>query len=385
MSVVGTDVQPIIPPCFSLDSLPHDPMRPIFITSIRMPEGQLWSNGLFQNIFMLYKLFEAAGYVPFLLVDDNKKHLDSKLFEKFRSTDVHEWVAKPFRLYAYIEMGMSCGPEIRKVFKQAGAKTFKLYLGNILNIDIETPMFYPESNFCHHMVGNIEKILISPHYDFHQEYAASINKIYPVVQIAPYVWEPMFIQEYLDIYRHRPHGPYSFTIIEPNISFQKCSLIPIMICEAFHRRNPDKLHEIAIVNGTKLMESPYFKNTILPTLDIQKTGKAHFLPRVDTRSISKSLNTHILIQHNINNQYNYIFLEHLLMGFPVIHNSERLKDYGYYYPGDDINAAVAVIEDVIASHPARAETYKSSARQLAWNFSIHNPVNLKGWKDILDA
>ena len=213
------DIQPIVKPYILATDVPKDPLKPVFITSIRMPEQQIWSNGLFQNIFILYKMLESSGYLPFLLVDDNKKHPDSTLYGKYRTIDAQEWAAKPFRLHAYVEMGMSCGPSLRALFKQSGAITFKLYLGNILNIDIETPMFSPENNFCHHMVGDIETILVSPHYDFHQEYAAAVNRTYPKVKIAPYVWEPFFIKDLANTYVHRNAPPYSFTIFEPSSAF----------------------------------------------------------------------------------------------------------------------------------------------------------------------
>ena len=89
----GLDIQPIIKPTVPHASVPSDPPKTIMLTSIRMAEQQLWSNGLFQNIFILYKLFEAAGYIPFLLVDDNKKHLDSSLYQKFRTIDAQEWAS----------------------------------------------------------------------------------------------------------------------------------------------------------------------------------------------------------------------------------------------------------------------------------------------------
>lgn len=383
-SIKGTDIQPILEPHVKLSSLPFEPLKPVFLTSIRMLEEQLWTNGLFQNIFFLYKLFENAGYTPFLLVADNKINKESKLYEKFRTIDTHEWSQKPFRIYAYIEMGMSCSPNIRKIFKEAGAKTFKLYLGNILNIDIETPMFHHKTNFSHHVVGNIDTILVSPHYDFHQEYAAAINKVYPSVKIAPYVWEPYYIKDQVDIYKHRINGPFSFTIIEPNISFQKTSLVPIMICEAYYRKYPNKVNEIAVINGKKLIDSEHFKNNIITNLDLYKKGKIHFLPRANTKELSKSLNSNIIIHHTVNNNYNYIFLEHLKMGFPVIHNFEPLKEYGYYYPGNDIYAASDLINIIATTHLVKSEPYKSINEQLFWNFSINNPDNIKAWIDIIE-
>jgi len=380
----GTDVQPVNIPYPDFKIVPNAEQRPIFITTVRTSEEHIWSNGLFQNIFFLYKLYEAAGYFPFLLVDDNTKNKESKLYEKFRTIDANEWINRPFRLYAYIEMGLSCAPNIRKAFQDAGAKTFKLYLGNILNIDIETTIFHKDTYFCHHMIGNIGTILVSPHYDFHQEYACAINKVYPSVKIAPYVWDSILIQDLADTHIWNPVGPYSFTIIEPNISFQKCSLIPIMICEAFYRENPGKIHEIAVINGMNMSDSIYFMNSIVQNLDVFQQGKLCLLPRTDIRNLSKQLNSNIVIHHTVNNEYNYIFFEHLFMGFPVIHNYEKFKEYGYYYPGNDVIAGAKLIDTVIRTHGLKLELYKATNRQLLWNFSIHNPDNIKGWQKILD-
>jgi hypothetical protein len=279
---------------------------------------------------------------------------------------------------------MSIDATTRGFLRSKGTKITKLYLGNILNIDIETPMFHPESNFCHHMVGEIDRILVSTHYDIHQEYAASINRVYPAVKIAPYVWEPFFLKDCVDIYRHRQKGPYSFTIIEPNISFQKCSLIPLMICESYYRKNQNNVHEVAVINGHKLMESAHFKNSVLPCLDIFKAGKVHMLQRANTKELAKSLNTHFVIHHTVNNDYNYIFLEHLKMGFPVIHNFKALKDYGYYYEGDDIEAATKLIDIIIEKHVVNHEAYRATNEQLFWSFSINNPTNINTWKKILE-
>jgi hypothetical protein len=120
-------------------------------------------------------------------------------------------------------------------------------------------------------------------------------------------------------------------------------------------------------------------------LDIYKAGKLHMLPRADIKNLNKTLNSHIIIQHNVNNEYNYAFFEHLLMGFPVIHNCVKFKSWGYYYNENDIAAGHAQIDVVTSTHLARAEAYKSANQQLFWNFSIHNPANLKGWIALLDG
>ena len=73
------------------------------------------------------------------------------------------------------------------------------------------------------------------------------------------------------------------------------------------------------------------------------------------------------------------------MGFPVIHNFPRFKDYGYYYEGDDIAGGLSQIDQIAQNHGTRGETYKALIKQLAWNFSIYNPENIKGWIDIIEG
>ena len=59
--------------------------------------------------------------------------------------------------------------------------------------------------------------------------------------------------------------------------------------------------------------------------------------------------------------------------------------YGYYYEGDDIAGGVGQIDAIANMHGVRAETYKAQIKQLAWNFSIYNPANIKGWVDIIEG
>ncbi len=91
----------------------------------------------------------------------------------------------------------------------------------------------------------------------------------------------------------------------------------------------------------------------------------------------------IILQHQVNNEYNYSFLEWLYMGFPVIHNHRRLGDFGYSYEGNDFEAAATQIEHVVNFHDINAETYKAQAAQLLWRFSIYNPENQRSWETLM--
>ena len=119
------------------------------------------------------------GYAPILVVNDKPKDIERvpTILRHVRMITVEEILKSPIPIHLYLEIGMSVDPSLRRLFRTAGAKVAKLYLGNILNIDTETPMFYPGMHFAHHVVGEIDEIWVSPHYKQHEEYAAVLNHV----------------------------------------------------------------------------------------------------------------------------------------------------------------------------------------------------------------
>jgi hypothetical protein len=356
----------------------------VLLTTVKISDDHIWANGLFQNIYILYKMMETLGYEPILMVDNLENNKDATIVKKFRTTDFKQYIAAPFKVAAYLEMGMSCDPSIRRFFRNMGAKVAKLYMGNILNIDIETVTFYPTTNFSHHVAGEIDEIWVSPHYDIHAEYAGTINGLYGKTRIAPYVWDPMFIEEHgsrYDATGVTATTPRIFLIMEPNISFQKNALIPILAMEAYYRKSPHLVDHVIVVNGNKFKENAYFTNNIAPNLTILKAGKLQLMPRAHVGNLMKVMKHAIVIQHQVNNEYNYSLLEFMKMGFPLIHNVPRLSSFGYYYEGNDFDGAAAKMEQVVRSHNPAA--YKAHAEQLTAQFSISNPANIEGWRRLV--
>lgn len=383
----GVKCQPILEACPS-SLVKHDKdteKRRVFLTTVRIADQNIWANGLYQNVYVIYKMFEVMGCEPWLFVDNNENNKDAKIHKEFRLIDLKEYLEKPFKIHGYIEMGMSCDPSIRRFFRSMGIKTVKLYLGNILNIDIETIIFMNKHNFSHHVAGELDEIWVSPHYDFNADYAGSINGIIGQTRVAPYVWDPMFIKDLGKLYDSTGltiTTPRTFVIMEPNISFQKCSLIAIMAIEAYYRKYPDRVNGVIVISGQIIKERPYFNKNILPNLDLYKSGKLELVPRAHMVDIAKTFKNAVIVQHQVNNEYNYSTLEWLTMGFPLIHNCPSLKTYGYYYPENDIVAASEAIEYAVANHDSHKESYEAQAKQIAWSFSPYNPDNIKAWEKL---
>jgi hypothetical protein len=272
-----------------------------------------------------------------------------------------------------------------------GGKLVKVYLGNILNIDIETPMFYPSMHFAHHVIEKIDKIWVSPHYGQHAEYAAYLNHVIPPKKledmIAPYVWDPaVFTRDGEELLRWRPRTKEEedvILIMEPNISFQKTSLIPLLIVERWYRAGGRRWKgKVVVFNGSRMKDTPHFSKTIEPTLDLFMDGRIEYMDRTSITVALKKWPTALFVAHQYNNEYNYMTLELLNNEYPVLHNSESWKEYGYYYKGSGLDSACEQIKKTY-DHENNLETYKAHAKTLIWTHSPYNPSVQEKWSKIL--
>jgi hypothetical protein len=363
----------------------------VFATS-KITEKSIFTNGLFQNIYFLYKLAEIIGYTPFLLFNDRDVPDSLPDFMKsIRTLIISDLIKTPIPIYKYIEIGMSIDPDMRKYLKTLGARVIKLYLGNILNIDIETPTYYINQNFAHHIVGEADEIWVSPHYEMHREYAAVLNHVRPdsaTNKIAAYVWDPMFITRFGSLapkwIPRGPSEPVQILIMEPNISFQKASIIPLLICEALAQTNPSLKLDIKVVNGQRLQNIGYAYECFLPRLKIFRDGCIEFCERTDMRTAMAKYPSAIPICHNYNNEYNYMQFEFMYAGYPLIHNSPSWKHAGYYYNEETIEEGLAALLKAINNHEDNFDIYMGQAKTLMHRYSIYNPKVQEAWIKLLE-
>jgi hypothetical protein len=363
----------------------------MLIATASIGESNIFNNGLYQNCFLLYRLAEAVGWMPIFVVNSKPKDLKEvpEILRSCRIAEVDDILANPLSIKLYLEVGMSISSQLRRFMKMMGAKTAKLYLGNIVNIDIETPMFFPGMNFAHHVVGEQDEIWTSPHYLMNLEYAACLNQVEPEAasaKIAPYVWDPCILTD--DGRRHMAWRPRAagekptFIIMEPNISFQKTGVIPLLILEEMARVNPSVDFEVVVLNGERLTASGYFTNNIEPSLRGLK-GKIKYAGRHDMISIMKNYPSAYALCHHFNNEFNYMVLEFLYAGYPVLHNCEAWKDFGYFYAENDTLGGMKVVCEALNFHHERLEAYKGHAKALFWRHSIYNPDVQKSWLDLM--
>ena len=59
------------------------------------------------------------------------------------------------------------------------------------------------------------------------------------------------------------------------------------------------------------------------------------------------------------NDLNYLYFDALYLNLPLIHNSHTLRNYGYYYPHNDIEIASNQLHEIIENHEKNISEYRS--------------------------
>jgi hypothetical protein len=350
----------------------------------------LFLNGLTQNILILYDLFESLGYDSYLIQHNPHNSAEKKNFiHRYRTITPKEIIQYPMPIKLLIEIGMSLDSVTRAYLRSVGAKITKLYLGNILNIDIETIQNCPSIFFNHHIVGEIDEIWTSPHYKQHIDYAALLNQTEMVNgHVVPYVWDPCFINYYgnRDSIEWTPSSDWTTTpivMMDPNISFQKCFFYSLLLVEAFSKAHPEWKGKLHIINGDRINLQANARNVVLPALSMYQQDRIVLYGRKNIHTILTEFRSGCFITHQWNNDFNYMMLELMYCNYPVLHNSQGWSHFGYHYSIDQWKEAVDTLYRALKDHKQNLNIYKSHAANLIWKHSIHNPDIQAEWKTFL--
>jgi hypothetical protein len=365
--------------------------RPAIILATNdVNDDTLFRNGLTQNIVVLYDLFESMGYKSYLLQYAGQPPGEKKSFIlNYRTITPNDIIKSPMPIRAFIEIGMSLDSATRGYLKSIGAKIVKLYLGNILNIDIETIQNFSNMFFNHHVVGEIDEIWTSPHYKQHVDYAALLNRTeIKNSKVVPYVWDSCFIRQYGDKETIEWTPPPSWkqqdiVIMDPNISFQKCYFYSLLLIEAFSRKYPEWRGKVQIINGDRMKIDANTYNFVLPSLSLYKSNRIVLHGRKNIHTILKDHRSSVFITHQWNNDFNYMALELLYCNYPLLHNSDGWDKFGYFYSINNWDVAIETVYNSFVNHKENLNIYKTHAANLIWKHSVHNPEIQAEWRQII--
>tara|TARA_A100001388_G_scaffold271480_1_gene250337 strand:- start:1477 stop:2601 length:1125 start_codon:yes stop_codon:yes gene_type:complete len=357
-------------------------------------DTKFFSNGLQQNVIFLNDLInQIESFRCFYLWEGsqiNKKIVDEKFCFPYKRILQEDSI--DFDLI--IMMGFTFGDNVVKEIKEKNKNT-KIVLmqcGNQFVENMNFSLFDIDKNYSPlGIIDNLDQIWILPHYEKNISYMKTYYKNVNTI-IVPYIWDSFFIDLLLEnsIYKNNKFEFYDLnnkgiSIMEPNLQSSKNCILPLFIVESFEQEFPNLLKSCNVFCADKLAENDYFIKLIIQ-MDIYKKKK-DFL-KVQKRITFLDAITKfgsIIISHQQDNALNYLYLESLYLNLPILHNSDFIKDYGYYYPENDIDIAKVQINKILKEHKENISNYFLNSRKVINKFSPKNPDNINAYKKILSS
>ena len=124
----------------------------------------------------------------------------------------------------------------------------------------------------------------------------------------------------------------------------------------------------------------------LELLDIYKDKRVELYDRlvffnIIKQSKEKNIDFYVLSHHQ-DNPLNFLHLETLYLGYPLIHNCGCYKKAGYFYK--DIKQGSEKLFDAINNHKNIIEDYNKESEKVLFKYSPNNPNNINNYKILLE-
>jgi hypothetical protein len=329
----------------------------------------LYENGLRQNVIFLHELFRGIkGYKSYLL-----NHGDGVLSEDvskygFSASDIVLTSDVEDELDYIICIGAAIDVEAMVRLRKKGIKLICYKGGNGGIISMEGVASKPIRGDAERYfdVGLYDAIWMTPqHLHTYKGWCEIVYRC-PVYEV-PQLWSPTFIQsrpkEILDNYPYLP-GKKSkrISILDPNITVMKTSHMPIMVSEVAYRESPELFESLLVTNAIQLSSDPHF-SSFCNALTIFQNKIASVEARYAGPDFIAN-HTDVVVTHHWENGLNYLYYEALYGGYPLIHNSKFIMDYGYYYPSFDAHKGGEALIKALKAHDANLKNYQKKSKNL---------------------
>ncbi|AJY08762.1 DUF2827 domain-containing protein [Burkholderia sp. SIMBA_043] len=351
--------------------------------SILTHAGQnIWENGLGQNVFFLARLLRALPFVT-----------DVVLLNCGDQTSVAANAqdgGQPLRLIPMreatecidvaIEMGGGLDVEWLDYLRARGKRVVffccgQPYVGLIEPSVFKRSGYFTRANRCDAIW------ILSKDRDF----APMLRTLHrcPVIEV-PYLWDPVFVeQRAAEIERAGLHFGYQarqeherglrVAIFEPNISVVKNCAIPLLVCEAAARAEPESVSRVHVLNSVQMQRHPTFE-FLTRSLELARDNKLQLDQRHDFVGYMSQF-ANAVVSHQWHNDQNILYLDALYGDYPLIHNAPWIAELGYYYPDSDIEQGASQLVSAASDHDDQLSHYRHRSRAFLSALSSQTRAN----------
>lgn len=359
-------------------------------------DSNIWSSGLNQNLAFVVLLLRQVPEVRevFLLNQGPADQLppglgfDTLGVRLVRPADV------TFDVDLVIEIGANLPLEWLRRVRALGARVVTFFVGNSYVSQAEPPVF--EKPGGSPFVGTPwdEIWMLPAHVKTSQSLLRTIGRV--PVHVVPHIWSPMFLRRQAEelaraghIFGFQPdtvRAGWRAAIFEPNISVVKAGFLPMLACEHAYRTRPESMQYMMVLNSVHMKEHPTF-NRLAAHLDLTRASKASYEPRLPFAECMAVHKMNAVVSHQWDNPQNYLYYDALYGGYPLVHNSDWLRDagVGIHYPGFEAKKGGEALLAAWEREPGYWSRYRDDAMRFLRTVAPDHAPNVAAFRERIVA
>lgn len=341
----------------------------IFITSDLSKSP--WKDSSVQASIFLYESIQSTGAEVFMLNAARSEAFTERKNKFYNMSQIDD------PNFPSIDVLIICGAKVslaqqESIKNRFGSKII-LYQHYFVSAILQENFAHNKPLPCSEPL--VDEIWVPEHHSKSMQYVSLFYNPKASIKSVPYLWDSSFInsENKRDRINFEKEEKKSIVIFEDNkYSFKTC-LMPIMICEKANQLNPKAIDAVSAMNTSNAKKNLSFMN-FSNDLTLNKQNKLHLSGAWNFSSAVSKIGKYIL-SYQENNHLNYLFLEALYLGLPLIHNSEYIKEYGYYFNSMDLNWAANQVLNALSNHEENLEVYREQNKFLIKSYHPKNHKN----------
>lgn len=344
---------------------------------------------MLQNLGMPYQIYSHKGKKDLCGIDRSDMFNETRLqlIDGADLTDITVFIM----ICHIVEDTSQLSIELKEKLK--GKKVVQFHCGNHCIFNAEDIVFNKHNVVRLLFNSWFSESWVFPMHFFAKDYYELLTK--KPCRLMPYAWSPSLLCSYLlknkleiSCKNKNYSQPLTLCCFEPNLNVTKNCQCPLLIMDSFYRKHPERVKKCFIFCSRQLLEHKSF-NDYLMFLDVFRAGILECYPRMAFPDIMKQMKQKdlnpVFISHQIFNDQNYLSLEALHLGYPILHNSPSLQNTGFFYDGFKLHEAVEKLETISEEFHKDEffSGYEARARKALEDVSTSNPKLLDQFHRLL--
>jgi hypothetical protein len=352
----------------------------------------LFSNGLMQNAYFMYDVYRYLGNVcTFLSYDPDCKHVKGLESAAVKTISIHP---SEFDTSAYdvlITIGIGISKPIYESCKRTNTYVIGFVCGNILAQTTEGCISSSEQSGFIGKEAPVDKIWMIEGYR-HMKTFMELTRCVSV-NLVRHTWSPKLLECFANQRKHtslaynlsspKPKTKYNILILEPNLNYTKTCVIPFSICEYLNKQDAELINQVFLFNWNDTSKTAQH---LAASFDVSKKTRFFKSMLIDEilHFFNSQIEPFIVISHQLNNPWNYLYYEMFHFGIPLVHNSPEFKQFGYYYSDTNIEEGAGAVLNAMQYHTKLYELQKPKIQTLLNSMDPNNSECQTYWKELLE-